>query len=103
MFIKISDRVSLIAIKAWLPNELNIEEVKPKQLPQNWQDTSAYGMLQQIGRDWLVGCRTPILKVPSSIVPVENNYLLNPEHPDLRIDLEPPIRFKFDRRMWKSD
>ena len=43
----------------------------------------------------------PILKVPSAIVPVEFNYLLNPQHPDLTVRLEPPQEFKFDRRMWK--
>lgn len=61
-----------------------------------------YPKLQQIGRDWLLSKRTPILKVPSAIVPVEHNYLLNPEHPDLKVTLEAPIEFKFDRRMWKQ-
>ena len=96
-----SDRVPLVAIKAWLPNELKIEEIEPSQLPDNWQDTSAYSLLQKMGRDWLVSCKTPILKVPSSIVPVEYNYLLNAQYPELKIVLEPPMKFKFDRRMWK--
>ena len=98
-----SDRVSLVAIKAWLPDKLKIEEIEPSQLPDNWQDTSSYPLLQEMGRDWLISLRTPILKVPSSIVPVEYNYLLNPQHPDLKVVLEPPMKFKFDRRMWKSD
>ena len=34
-------------------------------------------------------------------VPVKNNYLLNPEHPDLKVSLESPFDFKFDQRMWK--
>ena len=92
-----SDRVPLVAIKAWLPNELKIEEIEPSQLPDNWQDTSAYSLLQKMGRDWLVSCKTPILKVPSSIVPVEYNYLLNAQYPELKIVLEPPMKFKFDR------
>lgn len=98
-----SDRISLVAIKAWLPEELEIEEVKKNQLPDNWQETSAYPLLQKIGQDWLSNCRTPILKVPSSIVPVEYNYLLNPQHRDLKVVLEPPMQFKFDSRMWKSE
>lgn len=98
-----SNDVSLIAIKAWLADNLQIETVKPEQLPSNWQDNSAYEKLQYIGVDWLTSRRTPILRVPSSIVPVEYNYLLNPEHPDFKIDLEPPIEFKFDNRMWKSN
>lgn len=96
-----SSNVSLVAIKAWLSNELEIAEIKPEQLPNNWQDTSAYSTLQKIDQDWLTSCETPILKVPSSIVPVEYNYLLNPEHPDFKVVLEPPIKFEFDNRMWK--
>ena len=98
-----SDRVPLVAIKAWLPDELKVEEIEPERLPDNWQDTSAYPLLQNMGRDWLASCRTPILKVPSSIVPVEYNYLLNPQHPELKVVLEPPMKFKFDHRMWKSN
>ena len=98
-----SDRVPLVATKAWLPEELEVEEVKPNQLPENWQETSAYPRLQKIGQDWLSKCRTPILRVPSSIVPVEYNYLLNPQHPELKVELEPAIKFKFDSRMWKSN
>jgi RES domain-containing protein len=97
-----SDRLPLIAIKAWLPEVLEIEEVQPHQLPENWQETSVYPLLQKIGQDWLESCRTPILKVPSSIVPVEYNYLLNPQHREFKIVLEPPTMFKFDSRMWKS-
>lgn len=98
-----SDNVPLVAIKTWLPDELEIEEISLCLLPDNWQDTSAYPILQKMGQDWLISCRTPIVKVPSSIVPVECNYLLNPQHPELKIVLEPPIRFKFDRRMWKTE
>lgn len=98
-----SDRIPLIAIKAWLPNELKIEEIERSQLPDNWQDTSAYPILQKIGQDWLNSNRTPVLKVPSAIVPVEYSYLLNPQHPELKVVLEPPIRFRFDRRMWKTE
>lgn len=98
-----SDRVPLVAIKAWLPEELEIEEIKRSQLPDNWQDTSAYPILQKMGQDWLNSKRTTVLKVPSAIVPVEYNYLLNPQHPEFKIVLEPPIRFRFDRRMWKTE
>jgi RES domain-containing protein len=98
-----SDRVPLVAVKAWMSDELKIEEVKSERLPNNWQETSAYPELQKIGREWLTSLRTPILKVPSSIVPVEYNYLLNPQHQDLEVILEPPIEFRFDRRMWKAE
>ncbi len=98
-----SDLVPLVAIKAWLSDELEIEEIEQSLLPDHWQETSAYPILQKIGQDWLTFCRTPILKVPSSIVPVEYNYLLNPQHPELKIALELPTSFRFDRRMWKTE
>jgi RES domain-containing protein len=97
-----SDRIPLIAIKAWISDDIEIEEVNINDLRNNWQEESAYPVLQEIGKKWLQQQRNPVLKVPSAIVPVEFNYLLNPLHPALKFTLEPPIVFKFDRRMWKS-
>ena len=97
-----SDKIPLIAIRAQIPDNLVIIEVDIKDLPSNWQQVSAYPLLQQIGKKWLEAKESPILKVPSAIVPVEFNYLINPLHPDLKLDLEPPMSFKFDKRMWKS-
>jgi len=71
-------------------------------LPATWQQQAAYPVLQNIGKQWLQEKRTPILKVPAAIIPVEFNYLLNPQHPDLQLSLDPPLRFKFDQRMWKA-
>ena len=97
-----SDRLKLVAIEAKIPEKLKIEETKISALPDNWQDTKQYPLLQQLGRDWLLSQRTPILRVPSAIVPVEYNYLINPEHPDFQLQIDKPIDFKFDRRMWKQ-
>lgn len=94
-----SNNAPLVAIKAEIPDRLAMAKVD--RLPNNWQEVSTYPLLQKIGQDWLISKKTPVLQVPSSIVPVEYNYLLNPQHPDLQVTLEPPIEFKFDRRMWK--
>lgn len=97
-----SDRIPLVATRAFLPEETVLEEVESSTLPVNWQQSVANPALQSIGKEWLQSQRTPVLKVPSAIIPVEFNYLLNPEHPDLRLELQPPMSFKFDERMWKS-
>lgn len=97
-----SDKIPLVAIRAIIPDHVAILEVDPNLLPSNWQEVSAYPVLQQIGKAWLQNEQTPILKVPSAIVPVEFNYLLNPRHRDLRFILEPPFLFKFEQRMWKT-
>ncbi len=96
-----SDRIPLIAIRAFLPDDIAMTVVEVSNLPENWQSMAAYPVLQNIGKQWLQKQETPILKVPSSIIPVEFNYLLNPQHPDLEFSLEPPLEFKFDERMWK--
>ncbi|WP_017325464.1 RES family NAD+ phosphorylase [Synechococcus sp. PCC 7336] len=96
-----TNNIPLIGIRAYL-NEPVIEVVPVKKLPIDWQETSAYPQLQSIGDRWLKNLTAPILKVPSAIVPMEYNYILNPAHPDLQIVTEPPITFQFDRRMWKS-
>jgi RES domain-containing protein len=97
-----SDRLKLVAIKAHIPHELEVEEINQESLTTNWQDSQSYDKLQLIGNDWLKSRRTPILKVPSAIVPVENNYLFNPDHPQFKLVPEPSIEFRFDRRMWKN-
>ncbi|PIG93267.1 RES family NAD+ phosphorylase [Gloeocapsopsis sp. IPPAS B-1203] len=96
-----SDRIPLVAIRAFLPEDIAIGEVDVSSLPQDWQQPAAYLVLQNIGKRWLQERQTPVLKVPSAIIPVEFNYLLNPQHPDLQLSLEPPLQFRFDQRMWK--
>ena len=96
-----SDRIPLVAIKAQIGKNVEIENVS--NLPANWQEADVYYQLQQIGTEWLKSHRTPILKVPSAIVPVEFNYLLNPDHPDLKLSLNSPLEYQLDRRLWKTE
>ncbi len=97
-----SDRIPLIAIRAFLSEGIPMSEVDVSSLPENWQQPVAYPILQNIGKRWLQEKQTPVLKVPSAIIPVEFNYLLNPQHPDLQLSLDPPLQFRFDQRMWKA-
>ncbi len=55
------------------------------------------------GETWLRERRTPVLRVPSLIVPESANLLLNPAHPaaaDARILSVRP--FRFDARLWQA-
>ncbi|NJM00446.1 MAG: RES family NAD+ phosphorylase [Synechococcaceae cyanobacterium SM2_3_2] len=108
-----SDRIPLVAIRARLPEgfapaatgRIPMERVTVAQLEAmdpEWQSVEAYGRLQAMGKAWRQAGRTPVLQVPSAIVPVEFNYLLNPEHPDFRVVLDPPLEFRLDPRMWKQ-
>lgn len=55
------------------------------------------------GDAWLAEARTPVLRVPSFIVPESGNLLLNPAHPaaaGLKVTSQRP--FRFDARLWQS-
>jgi RES domain-containing protein len=75
--------IPLACASAIIPDTTAILEVTKELLPANWQQVAAYPILQEIGLKWLQAMEYPVLKVPSSIIPVEYNYLINPEHPDL--------------------
>jgi len=41
-----------------------------------------YRICQQIGNEWYESRTSPILKVPSAVLPDASNYILNTLHPD---------------------
>lgn len=67
-------------------------------LPENWiQDEEA---TRRLGDKWWLERLSPLLVVPSAILPEESNYVLNPQHSEaaaLRLIRERP--FTFDARL----
>lgn len=80
---------------------LSVNEFRP--LPPDWSATPAPLKVLQIGDEWAQELASPILEVPTSVIPLENNYLLNPAHPDFqKIVLGNPANFVFDERLLKK-
>lgn len=74
--------------------------VEAEQLPEDWRDISGPVILRQLGDAFLKKHEYLLMKVPSSIVPAEYNYLLNPLHPDaFEVKLLKREPFSFDRRL----
>jgi len=70
--------------------------------PTDWRSDPPSRSTQAIGDAWFARGRTAVLRVPSVVVPVEYNYLINPAHPDAkRIAIGKPMAFPFDRRLKK--
>lgn len=91
--------MKFVAVKIEIPEDLEIHAPK---VPHNWRDTPSTESTRTLGTTWFHGAHTAAMKVPSVIVPVENNYLLNPSHPDFgKLIIHPPLQFSFDPRMWK--
>lgn len=67
-----------------IPDEITVLEVDIEDLPVDWDSKPPILITQSIGDDFVVYREAAILKVPSSIVPQEYNYLINPQHPDAK-------------------
>ena len=59
---------------------LSVTEMIGGPLPGNW--AGDHGHTRPIGTAWLSDRRSVALAVPSIVIPLEQNILLNPEHSD---------------------
>jgi len=59
----------------------DIYELKQSQLPGDWQDVPAPSSTKDLGSNILNAAENAVIKVPSSIITNEFNYILNPNHP----------------------
>lgn len=83
-----------------IPDDILIQEVRLEDLPEDWNAKPPTLTTQTIGDDFVNYNETAILKVPSSIVPQEFNYLINPNHPDAKkIKVLTISRMFFDTRL----
>jgi RES domain-containing protein len=79
---------------------VKIERPARSKLPPHWRDEPVPAGPQLFGLDWLRSGRTAVLAVPSAIIPSEENYVLNPAHPDFaKLVISPPRPFEYDPRL----
>ncbi len=73
---------------------------RPQDYPASWNADPAPPETRAYGDQWLTEERSAALLIPSAIIPVENNCLLNPAHPafDLRW-VRGPMPFNYDPRI----
>jgi RES domain-containing protein len=78
--------------------DLPVEEIALARLPEGW--VSVPEVTRSIGSEWLKSHRSPLLQVPSALVPETWNFLLNPAHseaPQFKIDRS--YEYPFDLRL----
>lgn len=70
-----------------------------RKLPSDWQSSPAPHSTQALGDAW-AQAGSAVLQVPSVVVPLESNYLINPRHRDFnRIRIGKAMPFPFDARL----
>lgn len=83
-----------------IPDDIPIDIITLKSLPTDWSTFEHMPTTQGIGQKWILAQKSAILQVPSSIIPAESNYLINPLHPDFKlIRLLRSEAFIFDKRI----
>lgn len=83
-------------------DETLVERLAAADLPRGWHSSPGPPELQAVGDRWLLAARSVVLEVPSAIIDHENNYLLNPSHPDFKlVRRSRPQPFRFDIRLLK--
>lgn len=84
-------------IKAIVPKSL-IYAPSKDDLPKSWNAIPAESNSRVFGDLWISQEKSAVLKVPSVVVPVEYNYVINPQHsqfeeiviqPDQALPLDP--------------
>ena len=86
-----------VAFQLAVPDSF-IKVLNAAALKADWRTDLGY--TRAIGDQWLAQERSPVLAVPSAILPESTNLLLNPLHPDAGevqiVDQQP---FRFDPRL----
>ena len=93
----------LLAIPVEIRDDIAIDTVAVETLPADWRTFPAPPALAEIGDRWFRASRTPVLSVPSVVIPHERNFVLNPTHREFaQIVIGGSEPFSFDPRMWKK-
>jgi len=93
----------LVSIQMRVPDDLARAELAIDDLPENWRTFPASEELKDIGSDWVREGTTPILSVPSVVIPNELNYLINPAHEEAkRVKVVSVDPFALDVRLYRA-
>ena len=81
----------------FVPDDCTMGTVSGKKLKAGWQDDEGYTHF--MGDSFTREKSVLLLKVPSAVIPEENNLLVNPLHPEFsRVRIEKSREFVFDQR-----
>jgi len=95
-------RIEFVSFEVRVPDAVKIDDLDEARLPKVWREEPVPEETQKLGSEWVKSGAALLLRVPSVVVPIERNFVLNPAHPDYKaLKISPPKPFSFDPRMWK--
>lgn len=82
------------------PDTSKIFTPKENDLPENWHSVPLSSITKKYGDGILDKTQYLGIKVPSSVMPLEYNYVLNPKHPDYKkVKIKEKKPFVIDARL----
>ncbi len=93
-------KTSFVSFRVDIPDNIPIDDIPLAGLPPKWKLERHTFFTREAGSVWAAGLKSAVLRVPSSVIPTECNYVLNPNHPDFKkIQIGTPLPFNFDPRL----
>lgn len=91
---------TLVMLAVDIDRKVRIESIEARNLPTNWRRSPAPAALRTLGMRWLERGKSAALWVPSAVVPMSRNLVINPRHADAsRIRIASQVRFPLDARL----
>ena len=88
-----------VAIRATVPDG-EIYRLPPEDLPADWDANPIRPATRDLGEAWRSDGTFLGLAVPSAVMPLQENVILNPTHPAFGlVAIEAPIPIAFDPRL----
>jgi RES domain-containing protein len=83
-----------------IPESVLIADAQETALTEGWNDPEPIAATQEYGRLWVESNESSVLRVPSTVIKAESNYIINVLHPDFpKLDFGHPDPFRFDPRL----
>ncbi|HRO83259.1 MAG TPA: RES family NAD+ phosphorylase [Niabella sp.] len=93
-----SIRTSYHLLEIFIP-DVPLLQINVAILKKKWQEDLEYS--QMMGDQFLQQKNHLLLKIPSAVIPEENNFLINPDHPDYKkIKIKTSRPYGLDTRLF---
>jgi RES domain-containing protein len=76
-------------------------ETPPADWLTRFKEDGSITAAQAFGEKWFLQKRSAILSVPSAVIRIERNFVLNPQHPDFaKVAVSSAATLDLDPRLW---
>jgi RES domain-containing protein len=78
-------------------------ETPPVDWLTRFKEDGSITTAQAFGKEWLLQKRSAVLSVPSAVILIERNFVLNPRHADfVKVAVSPATALDLDPRLWNT-